>query len=370
MNSRNGHHRMEGTGRMNERDDILDFPGADELIAAGAVAPPRADQLTSVRDRMARLAERETTNTRAALAQDAVLPPAVARRDGPTAYLAPPRTPRVVGGVEHGPGGTEPSGSGGRRSRGPRRRRLLVAGAAVAVLAAGAIAYPVLDVGGEPASTASAATRFLNEMAEVSTEAPAPRGKYWMSHYRAKDGRMTATVTVYSDRSGATWIRQPDGKVTRSGHNIADWPVGDRRLSWTDFDRLPADPEALKAYFSKDAAQRFDEIMSLLAESPASPRLRSALFQIVADTPGVTMTQNDKDSQGRPGTVINLPREVENPKTKLGAEPSATSRTTVYGPYYFIDPKTSRVLEQTSGLDATPLVRTTYLKVGWTDRIG
>jgi hypothetical protein len=240
----------------------------------------------------------------------------------------------------------------------------------VAVLAAGAVAYPVLDVGGKPASTASAATRFLNEMAEVSTEAPAPQGKYWMSHYRAKDGRVTATVTVYSDRSGATWIRQPDGKVTRSGHNIADWPVGDRRLSWTDFDRLPTDPEALKARFAKDAAQRFDEIMSLLAESPASPRLRSALFQIVADTPGVTMTQNVKDSQGRPGTVINLRREVENPKERMGAEPSASSRTYLDGPFYFIDPDTSRVLEMTSELDGTPLVRTTYLKVEWTDHIG
>lgn len=61
MNSRNGNHGMDGTGRMNERDDILDFPGADELIAAGAVAPPRADRLTAVRDLMAGLAERETT---------------------------------------------------------------------------------------------------------------------------------------------------------------------------------------------------------------------------------------------------------------------------------------------------------------------
>jgi hypothetical protein len=370
MNSKNGHHRMDGTGSMNERDDILDFPGADELTAAGAVAPPPAERITAVRDLMARLAERETTSTRAALAHDAVLPPAVARPDGPTAYPAPPRTPRVIGGAAHGPDGEKQSGARNRRSRGPRRRRLLVAGAAVAVLAAGAVAYPVLDVGGKPASTASAATRFLNEMAEVSTEAPAPQGKYWMSHYWAKDGRATATVTVYSDRSGTTWIRHPSGKVTVSGHNTADWPVGERRLSWTEFDRLPTDPAALKAHFSKDAAQRFGEIMSLLAESPASPRLRSALFQIVADTPGVTMTQNVKDSQGRPGTVINLPRKVEIPKEKLGAEHAAASLTYVHGPYYFIDPETSRVLEQTSELGATPLIRTTYLKVGWTDRIG
>ncbi|WP_371749357.1 hypothetical protein OG302_38340 [Streptomyces sp. NBC_01283] len=42
-----------------------------------------------------------------------------------------------------------------------RRRRLLVA--AVAVIAADAGAYPVLDLGGRPAASASAA-RFLNDM--------------------------------------------------------------------------------------------------------------------------------------------------------------------------------------------------------------
>jgi hypothetical protein len=68
--------------------------------------------------------------------------------------------------------------------------------------------------------------------------------------------------------------------------------------------------------------------------------------------------------------VINLRREVENPKERMGAEPSASSRTYLDGPFYFIDPDTSRVLEMTSELDGTPLVRTTYLKVEWTDHIG
>ncbi|MGW0615581.1 hypothetical protein [Streptomyces sp. NPDC002788] len=55
---------------------------------------------------------------------------------------------------------------------------------------------------------------------------------------------------------------------------------------------------------------------------------------------------------------------------KAGFKSPAPSVAFVDGPYYFIDPKTSRVLEQSSDLGDNPRVRTTYLAVGWTDRIG
>ncbi|MEV0255859.1 hypothetical protein AB0H82_16555 [Streptomyces sp. NPDC050732] len=317
-----------------ERDEILDFPGADELVAAGAVAPPSAGTVAAVREKLALLA-------------------------GPAPVS--PEEPRIVIGRR------APSRAGR-----PSRRRFLVAGAAVAVLAAGTVAYPVLDMGSEPASTASAATVFLNEMAEVSAEAPTPHGKYWMSHYLAKDGPRGTTVrmTVYNDRSGATWVRRAKGKVGRSGQT--DWAVGDRRLSWAGIDRLPTEPEKLKAHFAKRPADRFFQIMSLLSQSPASPRLRAALFQVAAETPGARLTPNAEDSQGRPGTVINIRRKEEVPKgDKRAGSPTAGTRVIVVdAPYYFIDPKTSRVLESASDLSAKPGVRTTYLKAGPTDHIG
>ncbi|MVO83537.1 hypothetical protein GPA10_01870 [Streptomyces sp. p1417] len=330
-----------------ERDEILDFPGADQLVAAGAVAPPPADRIAAAVDLVTPRTEREAEGTTT--------------------------TPLIVLG-RPGTGAEGPRTASGR-SRFPRRRRLLLTAAAMAVPAAGAVAYPVLDVGGEPAATASAATRFLNEMAEVSGAASAPHGKYWMSHYLSKDGppgRAPVTVTVYSDRSGKSWIRDPKGKVAVSGHNIADWRVGHRRLSWDGLNQLPTDPQKLKAHFPKNTADRFFQIMSLLEESPAGPRLRSALFQIVAKTPGVRMAPNVKDSRGRLGTVINLHRRAEpDPKAALGkSKPSVASPAYVDGPYYFIAPRTGRVVESTSDLHGKPTVRTTYLKVGWTDRIG
>ncbi|WP_189191245.1 hypothetical protein [Streptomyces albiflavescens] len=344
---------------MTERDDFLDFPDADELIAAGTVAPPSNAKVMAVRDIVALLAERETEQAPTATAHANVVPLATARRGGPAASLAPPEDLPEDPLVVLGPDGPR---TAPRQRRLSRRGRVLVAAAAVAAIAVGAAVYPVLDVTGKPLSTASAASQFLNDMAKVSTEAPATHGTYWMVHYWVKDGRSTATVTVYSDRAGATWIRQPNGKLSRSGHNIADWNVGDRRLPWTEFDHLPTEPEKLKARFPKNAEERFGQIMSLLAESPASPDLRSALFQIVAETPGVTMTPEVKDSRGRPGTEIVLrgTRRVD----KQGAKPVSLP----YSLRYVIDPDTSRVLESGSA-GANPLVRTTYLEVGWTNHI-
>ncbi|WJV46608.1 hypothetical protein [Streptomyces flavofungini] len=322
-----------------ERDEILDFPGADELVAAGAVAPPSARTIAAARARLRPLAEREDRLLAA---------PAAVLSDEPLVVLGRGAPSRAVR---------------------PTRRRVLVAGAAVAVLAAGAVACPAVDVGSESTSAASTATRFLNDMAEVSAKAPASRGKYWMFHYEAKDGppgRAPVLLTVYSDRSGNAWLRKAKGKLTPTGHN---WLVGERSLSWKEFDRLPTEPEELKTHFPKNAADRYFQIMSLLADSPASPELRSAMFRIAAETPGVTMTPNVKDSRGRPGTVINLRRKVEVPKEKLKLKPSGASHTYVDGPYYFITPKTSRVLENASDLGANPRVRTTYLKVGWTNHV-
>ena len=339
---------------LTERDDFLDFPGADELVAAGTVAPPTDDKIMAVREMLALIADRENEQALAAVAHDNTTPLGAARRDGPTAALAPPGEPEPVT----------------RRRRLSRRgRRVLVAVAAVAAIAAGATVYPVVDMGGKPAATASAGSRFLNDMAEVSKETPVTHGKYWMVSLWAKDGRHTAQYTVYNDGSRFTWTRAANGKLVWSGHTIDSWNVGKRRLPWTQFGQLPTDPEKLKAYFPKNPQERTEQIMALLAESPASPALRAALFQIVAKSPDVTVKPGVKDSHGRPGTEIVVHvhgTEMLAPKTS----PNGKKQPFPYDYYnhYIIDPKTSRILEQ-GAPGPNPSVRTTYLKVGWTDHI-
>jgi hypothetical protein len=362
---------------LTERGDLLDFPGADELIAAGTVAPPTDDKIMAVREIVALIAARESEQALTATAHANMTPLGAARRGGPTAALAPPEDPMTgldgLDGLDGltgepmvvlAPGGPE---SAPRRRRLSRRGRVLVAVAAVAAVAAGATVYPVLDMGGKPPSAASAATQFLNHMADVSNETPVTHGKYWMVNLWAKDGRYTALYTVYNDGSRFTWTRAANGKLVRSGHNIADWNVGDRRMPWTEFGQLPTDPEKLKSYFPTNPQERIDQIMALLAESPASPALRAALFQIVAKSPNVTMTPGAKDSHGRPGTeiVVHVRFSQVSPKAPPGSKPT----TYDYYNRYIIDPKTSRILEG-GAAGPHPAVSTTYLKVGWTNHIG
>ncbi|MFE2303705.1 hypothetical protein ACFXAW_36565 [Streptomyces sp. NPDC059445] len=341
-----------------EPDDFLDFPGADELIAAGAVAPPSDAKVRAVRDILALVAAREAARTPAPAEYEGAIPLATARHGGPAASLAPPMDVPEDDVVVLGP--DEPGTA--RRRRLSRRGGILAAAAAVAAIAAGAAVYPVRDVTDRSVSTVSSASEFLKGMAKVSAKAGAHEGTYWMVHYTSKDGRRTATYAVYCTRAGTTWVRKGGAKPRKSGSSTVNWKVGDKRLSWTEFDRLPTDPEKLKAWFSKDPEERFEQVLSLLETSPAGPELRSALFRIVARTPGLTVKSGVKDSRGRTGTeiVFRGSTRVEKPGFKPVSVP--------YSLRYVLDPDTSRVLER-GAAGADPVVRTTYVEVGWTNRV-
>ncbi|MFG2127204.1 CU044_5270 family protein [Streptomyces sp. NPDC048751] len=345
---------------ITERDDLLDFPGADELVAAGAVAPPSAERITAVREVLALLADREAEQTHAP-AHDVVVPGTVARRGRPNAALAPPEDTLVtIGGARQLAG--EPSWTGERRGRGSRRRRVLIAMAAVATIAAGAVAYPVLDLGGKPTSTVSAASRFLNEMAEVSEDAQGMQGKYWRVTAVTVKAGVPREETWWADREGRTWRVDKNGKAYK-WENHARWRVGDRRLTWPDLDELPTDPDALTARFPKDAELRFFQIVNLLDESPASPALRSALFRVVAEIPGVKLATGVKDSRGRSGTAITIASKWVWHSAD-GGEPTVSWQPA----RSIIDPKTGWILES-SGTPAGE-GRITVLTASPADRIG
>jgi hypothetical protein len=101
-------------------------------------------------------------------------------------------------------------------------------------------------------------------------------------------------------------------------------------------DALPTDPSALRATLLARAKQQaaqaqqymeqqlkkgaavpvatdplsdddlvFEQATDLLWEPHLSPQLRSALYKVLADTPGVTVQTGAKDSSGRPATEIS-----------------------------------------------------------------
>ncbi|MFC8668519.1 hypothetical protein [Streptomyces sp. NPDC057199] len=342
-----------------ERDDFLDFPGADELVGAGSVAPPSPGRIAAVREILALVADRETERMSAS-APEGVLPTAVAGRGGPKASLSPPSEDALV---VLRPGDGDPSWTAARGSRGSRRRRVLIAAAAVAAITVGAVVYPVLDVGDKPPSTASAAATFLNEMAEVSAESSATHAKYWKVDTEGEKSGTKWKSTVYFDRAGRTWeLNQATGKPEPK-RDRTKWPVGDKYLAWSELDKLPTDQKRLTALFPKDAAMRFSQAAELLGDSPARPELRATLFRIIADSPSVTLTPRTKDHKGRRGTAVQY--------RQMRTETFPDGRTVTYLEYRhcIVDPKTARVLEA-SYVPSKSLIYNLWLEVGPADRLG
>ncbi|EPH40369.1 hypothetical protein STRAU_6632 [Streptomyces aurantiacus JA 4570] len=314
---------MNMNGRTDERDDLLDFPGVGELITAGDVPLPAPEAVAAAKAAVARAAERET------------------------AVVAPLRV------------------------RAPRRRRrFLVAAAAVAAIAVGAVAYPVVDVGGEQAATASAA-EFLNDMAAVAEGAPAADAKYWkvrVETVNQDDGEKR--TTTYFDRAGRVWTVDEDGTVHEppAGEEgkVKKWPVGERWLTWPELDKLPTDAKALAERFPKDAHSRFRQLVIMLEDAPASPELRSALFEVLADTPGIKLVGKVEDSKGRPGVAVEITQK-DWFTTGPGEDVTLWSKDR-----YSLDPKTGLVLESTHKIRGQdlPADRYTWQEVGPADKIG
>ncbi|QES43601.1 hypothetical protein DEJ49_23775 [Streptomyces venezuelae] len=317
--------------------DLLDFPGAAELIAAGGVEPPSAEAVDGAWAAVTRAAAREENHAKPI-----------------TTPLTRLKSPRVR-----------------------RPRRLLVAAAAVAAIATGAVAYPVLDMGGEPAATASA-SEFFEGMAEVAEDAPATTPSYWKVRVETDnqdDGRRTDTN--YYDREGRVWSVDADGTVHEppAGEEgkVKKWPVGKEWLTWPDLEKLPTDEKTLAALFPKDPNTRFDQVTIMLEDSPASPELRAALFRILADTPGMKLVGDVRDSKGRAGVAVEITQKSwvrmgggEGEAGSGGAELPLHTKDR-----YIIAPDTGLLLETTHkiiGRD-TPADRYTWLEVGPAERV-
>jgi len=105
-------------------------------------------------------------------------------------------------------------------------------------------------------------------------------------------------------------------------------------FTWDQLYALPTGSRALETKLRAtslnggrdDNSELFSLVGELLAESPAPPALRKALWEIAARIPGVTLVGAVKDSAGRPGVEIRRGDEG-----------------------YILDPKDGQLLEQYGG---------------------
>lgn len=238
-----------------------------------------------------------------------------------------------------------------------RHRVAAIAVLAVTAVAVGAVVTYV-NVGGDSAAAqsgtrAQSASVFLNNVAKVAATQPTGSGKYWKTHFKTHD--------VYTSRSMES-AYVVAGKTLRTMRSPG-WKIGPRRLGWNALDRLPTNPALLLRQIENTPKEPaggdegtgtlgFAQASTLLADSPASPELRSGLFRALAQLKGVSVVGTVKDSAGRSGTELAL---------HGGADTTEV----------IIDPKTSTLLELIQPWrNEKDQRQATYLSVGLTDRIG
>ncbi|WP_428957180.1 hypothetical protein [Streptomyces sp. cg35] len=280
-----------------QRHEVLDFPGAAELVAAGRTPEPDPAVLSAALSAVRGAIDDET-----------------GRAPAPAAV-----GPRVVVPLY-------------------RRRRFLASAAAVAAVAAAAIVAPVVSLdGGRPAAGAEAAA-FFNSMADKA--ATGANGPYWkITSTQSGPGTKTRTRTVYLGPDGLTAVENGE-TFSKPQPNGMSWSVGDERLDWNGLRDLPTDPSALRARLAagKDGAAADEQVVTeagaLLSFSPARAELRAALYRVMATTPGAGIRSGASDAEGRTGTEVTW-------KYAAADGPGITST-----PHWIIDPATGGILEE------------------------
>lgn len=295
-----------------------------------------------------------------------------------------------------------------RRYRRTRALGVGVTGAAAAAVGVAAVASGAVGSAGRPAKSGgpgsviqlTAAQRTLNHLsARAAAGATAPTDR-WVKMTEVAGAQHK--TTIIDTRNGDVWTYQPDaGKgvppvlFDKAGMptaaQLAAYPTNAaslrtflvrqarqqqayaerqmlaqlRQAERKDGKRLRAALESKKATIIKDQPKEtsddwaFSQAAMTLWNPAISPALRSALFKVLAATPGIQVNSHARDSLGRPAVEIS----------RYDSEAHYTEAV-------FEAPDASRVLETSSLEPATPAqnglpgekayqLSDTYLSIAW-----
>ena len=224
----------------------------------------------------------------------------------------------------------------GLRSASPRAK-IIVACTAAAVAAVAVTVVPRLSsqrpAAGPPAPAhgraVTAAVVFRAAAAAAAADAQQagwPRAAYW----RADSIEVLAGKTYHRDiwisHSGDAVLEDgglplPPGPqpVRPAGSGFGYLGTKPGWLTWDEIYALPTDPAKLGPLLTRDSAglaygslakNVWSTVLGLLVETPASPALREALYNVAADIPGVAAHSDYIDSLGRTGTALSLGAET------------------------------------------------------------
>jgi hypothetical protein len=185
--------------------------------------------------------------------------------------------------------------------RGPiRRRRARWPAVALGLTAVATAVAVAVAAGSRPAPAPDHSLPMSGRQvllaAAVNAEAkPARSGIYWhvkmVSAVPNKHHKIVVdTFETWTRKDARTWSRSGSDRV-KVDRSRTHFELGDKRYTFAQLQRLPTDPEKLKAK-SKEARNTFPGILiynleKLLNELPVPPKVRATAFRALATLPAI-----------------------------------------------------------------------------------
>jgi hypothetical protein len=232
-----------------------------------------------------------------------------------------------------------------RRSWSMRRPSWPIALGAAAAVAAGVFVVTAVLPAGESGGPSPAAAAVLHRAARAAAKQPATAppapGQFVytkseglnentaVGDHKVINFFQTQTREIWIGPDGSGRLRESDGpprfatsadraawvaagKPDLTGDRTSDNTFGAGGLYYLDLSNVPTDPAQLKQLIDNRTieggppgdAETFTIIGDLLRETYASPALRSALYTVAAELPGVQPLGTVHDQLGRSGTAV------------------------------------------------------------------
>lgn len=168
---------------------------------------------------------------------------------------------------------------------------LTAAAATAAVVIASYATAPTATPNSPPAASPLSGRRVLLVAAATAESRPASSGTYWHVKAVFKDSRGVQTTELWTRRDGQKWISLKPGKVSRLRKELGFF-IGGTSIRYEEIQRLPTDPDKLKAALLRRAKPRVPatalvSLTDVLYDVPAPPKVRAAAFRALAELPNI-----------------------------------------------------------------------------------
>jgi hypothetical protein len=160
----------------------------------------------------------------------------------------------------------------------------------------------------------------LRQAASAAASRPAGHGPFFVTeseYITPGNGQVRPAMRTIWIGDGVTGRLVQGGRHGRHGAAAIPpaIPFGRRTLTWAQLQRLPTATGPLLADVAKVSRNtgqplvnaEFSTVVGLLSEYPAPSALRSALYDVAARLPGVTLVPNSRDLIGRIAAEVYLP---------------------------------------------------------------